>query len=116
MSLHAFPHNRPLPVSWFDQLSAAGSEADVVRICRDFTAQLGSDELATLPEDCLPGHMSDAEDVTSYAFVLVRRHLEQQELGAPALHKLAAFFAHASFCLSRLLAARQEPGGQQLIA
>ena len=44
-----------------------------------------------------------ANDVASYAFDLVRHECSDADVSAPFIHRLAAFFSHASIRLSEIL-------------
>ena len=106
MSIHQF-HLRQGhatgPLTWQQTLDQADSEHEVIKVVRDFVASLNPQELAGLPEACRPGKFFGAEDVTSFAFEVVRHHCADDEPARELVHKIAAFFAYASTALSRLL-------------
>ena len=91
-------------VSWQESLDMARSEHDVVKVVREFVAALNPYELAQLPSSCRPGKFFSAEDITSFAFDVVRFHCEEQEATRELVHKIAAFFSYASTRLSQLMA------------
>jgi hypothetical protein len=94
-----------MTVSWQGRLNSASTEAEVVDVVRDFMAQVSPYDLARLPEECRPRKMVDANDITSYAFAIVRHHCDDADGTARVAHKLAAFFTSASIRLSHILAA-----------
>ena len=94
-------------LNWQGRLDASASEAEVVTAVRDYVSELEHEELAQLPADCRPGKFLDANDVTSFAFHLVRRRQVEDESGP--LTKLASFFSAASQRLSKLLSRSGEP-------
>src|SRR5688572_8741772 len=100
MSVHQF-HARgaqPIPptLSWQGRLDTASTEAEVVDITRDFLATVSPYDIARLPEQCRPRKMVDANDITNYAFLIVRHHCDDIHGTARVAHKLAAFFTSAS--------------------
>jgi len=93
-------------LGWQGQLDHATRPEAILAIARDYLAQVSPEEVAQLPEECRPGRLVDAADVSDYAFELARR---QSSPGATeVLHKLAAFFADASMRLSQILGESQE--------
>lgn len=105
MNLHPFRlRAQPLTtVTWQSRLNNATEPDEVVGIARDFVAQFDHPEVAGLPATCRPGKLVDADDVTSYAFTLVQHCTGHATEGAVLVERLAAFFSHASFRLTRLL-------------
>lgn len=90
-------------MSWQDQLELARTEADVVAIVREFMATVSPWEVARLPEPLRPRKITDASDVTQYAFDLVRGDVLDNEGTQRALHRLAHLFSGASLRLSQIL-------------
>ena len=90
-------------MSWQDQLDRAKSEADVVAIVREFMATVSPWEAARLPEPLRPRKITDASDVTQYAFDLVRGDILDNEGTQRVLHRLAHLFSRASLRLSQIL-------------
>lgn len=105
MSIHPLhPEGRPL--SWQDRLDGAMTEAEVLAIAREFLATVTPYEIARLPEGLRPERIGDANDITSYAFELVRGDFDDGQGGQRVLHRLAHFFSRASIRLSQILAHR----------
>lgn len=93
-----------MPLSWQNRLDSASTEGEVVDIAKDFMAQFDRHEIQQLPEACRPGKFFDANDVTTYAFALVRRDCGAAPETAEMVHRLAGFFSNASIRLSQLMA------------
>ncbi len=107
MSVHQF-HLRgrpPVTVSWQGRLDDASTEAEVVGVVRDFMATISPYEIARLPAHCRPRKIVDANDITHYAFTIVRHHCDDGQGTARVAHKLASFFTSASIRLSQILSA-----------
>ena len=100
-------------VTWQGRIAAALTEQDVVGVARDFVAALEPRDIASLPEECRPGKIVDSNDVTGYAFLLVRTQCA--DAGAAGLMwKLADFFSKASIRLSQILAVvAEEPDSRR---
>jgi hypothetical protein len=104
--LHA--HGNPMPSSWQERLDAASTEEEVVSLCRDFLAQFSAYEISQLPEGCRPSRLLDGNDVSEYAFDLIR-HRCDDGLGAEyAAHRLTAFFTGATGRLTQILHRRSQ--------
>ena len=117
MSVHQFhrrPSNEPMAaVSWQESLDLARSEPEVVKVVRDYVASLNPSELGLLPAHCRPGKFFSAEDITSFAFDVVRYHCgDDQEQTRELVHKLAAFFSSAATRLSRIMARASDSNAQ----
>jgi hypothetical protein len=84
--------------SFIDSLEDADSEREVVGIVRDYFARLGPTELATLPEDCWPGKITDREDIADYALRVARRRaLSPQSVADDALlDRIHNLLSHAA--------------------
>jgi hypothetical protein len=106
MSVHElFKKSRLLAATtWQGRLDDARTESDVVSVVRDFMASIEPREIAMLPEPCQPGKFFDANDVTSFAFTLIRNECDADSESARLGKKLSAFFAGASIRLSQILA------------
>ncbi len=94
-------------VGWQGQLEQADHEQAVLSVARDFLAQISPEEISSLPLDCRPGRLVDADDVSQYAFTLAQALMH----GGPepeVLHKLSAFFADAATRLSQILAGHDD--------
>ena len=109
MSIHPL-HPEGKPLSWQDRLDDAMSEAEVLAIAREFLATVTPYEIARLPDGLRPGKIGDANDVTSYAFELVRGDFDDNQR---VLHRLAHFFSRASIRLSQILAFRPSPAASR---
>jgi hypothetical protein len=94
----------PATLSWQDRLEESLSEAEIVDIARDFVAGFTPAEMNRLPQECRPGKFFEANDVTAYAFTLVRHECGDDAATAELVHKLAHFFSNASIRLSQVLA------------
>lgn len=96
-----------MPQSWQDRLSRARTEAEVVEVGKDFIAQFSPYEIAALPEVCRPPkRLSDANDITEYAFSLVRHRCDGGEPSDYSAHRLTNFFSNAAVRLSQILHAQ----------
>ena len=95
---------QPMPLSWQDRLESALTEGEVVVVAKDFVAQFSPQEIESLPEPCRPGKFFDANDITGYAFMLVRNHCEERAEAVDLVDKLATFFSNASIRLSQIMA------------
>lgn len=93
-----------MPITWQDRLHLASTEAEVVIAAKEFVAQFTPDEINDLPEPCRPGKFFDANDITSFAFALVRHQCGDDARTARLVQKLALFFSNASIRLSEILA------------
>jgi hypothetical protein len=108
VTIHSFQGAAPphmMGTTWQHRLDAAHGVDEVVAATRDFLANLGPLELAALPEECRPpAKIFDADDVSSYAFELVRFECAERDDTAELVHKLARFFSHASMRVAQLTA------------
>jgi hypothetical protein len=117
MSIHPFHLRAPLAMavlSWQGRLDAANSTAEVVTVARDFLANFTPYELAMLPEPCKPPHkLYDGEEITTYAFDLVRHECQKESAPvADLVHKFAHFFSNASIRLSEIQSRGADQGEQ----
>ncbi|MGZ5037813.1 MAG: hypothetical protein ACXWG1_12935 [Usitatibacter sp.] len=96
-------HDSHGTVTWQGRLEAAEEEREIVSIAREFLAQFTPEEIHRLPVQCRPRKLMDANDVTSYAFELVRHECGDDADTLALVHKLASFFSEASIRLSQLL-------------
>lgn len=108
--MHAYGY--PMPLSWQDRLDSASSQGEVVAVVREFVAQFSPSEIAQLPDACRPSKIVDGQDVTEYAFNLVRHRCDDGVSGEHTLARLTAFFSSAASKLSEILyqPASQESG------
>ena len=98
-------HEHQGPTSWQDQLESAVTESEIVSVARDFIAQFTPQEIEQLPAACRPGKFFEADDITAYAFSLMRHTCAVEDETAALVHRLAAFFSNASIRLSQIMAA-----------
>lgn len=95
--------------TWQHRLDAAHGVDEVIQATRDFLAGFGPFEIDALPADCrAPAKIVDAEDVSSFAFELVRYECAAGDATVELVHKLARFFSHASMRLAQITA--RDPG------
>jgi hypothetical protein len=108
MTIHPFHLKRQQPMtaslSWQGRLDGASTEAEIIAATREFVAQFSPQEIQRLPKEFRPGKFFDANDVTAYAFAMVRHECDDQSAAAPLVHKLASFFSNASIRLSQIMA------------
>jgi len=98
--------------TWRELLDLARDEAQVVALARDFLASLDPEDIACLPEPCKPRKLLTSGDLGQYALDLVREHADSFQTAGPLVHRMAAFFTHANFRMSQILArTNDEEGG-----
>lgn len=102
----------PAFATWQERLDAASSGAEVVDIARDFIATVTPEETAQLPLECRPGKLVDAQDISDFAFTLVRRSCADDFLGDINLLRMATFFTRASLRLSQITAQQADAADQ----
>lgn len=83
------------PIGWQGRLNEALTQDAVLAAAQDFVAVLSPAERGQLPEECRPGNLESAHQVTVFALMLAHRH-DGDAKTAPALHKLATFFTKAA--------------------
>src|SRR4051794_19394623 len=104
MTVHQLhPHGHPMPATWQEKLQSAESEAEVMHLARNFLASFTPFEIAQLPEPCRPRKLLDANDLTEYAFDLVRHRCDDGVGAEYAAHRLSAFFSGAASRLAQIL-------------
>lgn len=89
--------------AWKRLIQDAQTTDDVLGLVNDFIAGWQPAEVERLPEDCRPTRIADVNDVSDYAFRLVRHQCARDE-DAIELQKMVAFFVAASQRLSLVLA------------
>jgi hypothetical protein len=103
-SIHQGSGAQTVGITWQHHLDAARRVDEVVAAARDYLATLAPQDLAALPDGCRPpAKIVDADDVSTYAFDLVRFECEVHET-RELVYKLARFFSHASMRLAQLTA------------
>ena len=96
--MHSLIGESPAPsLSWQQRLDLAHDEAEVVAVAREFVAMLTPYEIDRLPKPCQPPlKLVDRDDISAYAYDLVRHQCDEADGMAELVHKLARFFSHAS--------------------
>jgi hypothetical protein len=91
---------------WRNLILASTQEDEVVELVRDHMARWSPDEIARLPEDCRPGRIRDAEDISRWAFDLASTHCAQvvRADDEPLLERMLEFVTQAAIRLSELKA------------
>jgi hypothetical protein len=92
--------------NWRSRIGEACSEAEVMRVVRDYLATWHPLERARLPAACNPPPMFDADGLNSYLVDLMRFDPASRPASADALRDLVAFFSAASQRLAVLMAVR----------
>jgi hypothetical protein len=90
--------------SWITRIAAANTDDDVVALAREFLDSLPGEFLPGLGGSCRPPEMRAAQDVSSYAFVLMNRCIAKDT--DAGLLAMSRFFAAASQRLSIMLMPR----------
>jgi thiamine biosynthesis protein ThiC len=111
MSVHAL-HPKGQPFTWQERLDTATTESEVVDVARDYLATLGPAEFASLPEALRPGKIVDANDITTYAFDLVRQECHDEGV-QHLVQRLAHIMSRASIRLSEIMVTEHLPSGQR---
>jgi hypothetical protein len=97
-----------MPPSWQERLANTFTETELVELARDFLSQFSSYEISALPEACRPTKLTEANDITEFAFVLVRHHCDNGEAQDYTVHRLTYFFSSASVRLSQVVHAQSQ--------
>lgn len=92
------------PEDWRNLVRASGHEEEVLGLVRDLVARWSPAEIARLPEDCRPGRIRDAEDVSQWAYQLASSHCAGSVSSAdePFLERMLEFVTQAAVRLSEL--------------
>jgi hypothetical protein len=90
--------------SWITRIAAAKTDQQVLELVREFLAGQPADFLSNLPVAGQPPEMLSAQDVSSYAFVLMRRCIAKDS--DAGLVGMSRFFAAASQRVCVLLTPR----------
>jgi hypothetical protein len=103
MAVLLFRKDTQMPgLTWSAKLDLCDTQNDIIQSVRDYLASLDYAEVKLLPPTCRPRKILTAGDLSSYAFELVRYECEEPRV-AEAIHRLAAFFAHANIRMSQVL-------------
>jgi len=89
--------------TWQALIAGASTVGEVVAVAQEFVATFGSNDLANLPPDVHPGRLHDADDITAYAYELMRCHRPSDAAG-DALDRLSVFFSQAATRIAELSA------------
>lgn len=108
MSIHLL-HPNGHPLTWQERLDHAATEADVVDVVRDYLATLTPQEYGSLPRALRPGKIVDANDITTYAFDLVREECHDEGM-QHMVQRLAHMMSRASIRLSEIMVTEHGPG------
>jgi hypothetical protein len=83
---------------WLSLLKEASSADGVVILARDYLATWTPADLARLPEESRPGRIRDSDDVSYWAYVLMKQHCDAPVTGPGAVlfEQMLSFFTHAS--------------------
>lgn len=96
------------PHDWRSILAAASTEEEVLEFVRGYLATWGTQDLASLPAECRPGRVKDAEDIGRWAFELASSHcaatFDKDDM--PVLEHMLVFATEAAAHLSQVQAAR----------
>lgn len=90
------------PAGWRDILSSAHTDAEVVAMAADFVSSFSTEELMQLSGPCQPPPLRCADDVTAYAYILVRSNCDGEGRVSILVHRFVAFFSEASIRLGEL--------------
>ena len=107
MSIHQL-HPKGHPLTWQERLDDATTELEVVEVVRDYLATLNHEEFASLPPALRPGKIVDANDVTTYAFDLVREECHDEGL-QHIVQRLGHVMSRASIRLSEIMVVEHKP-------
>jgi hypothetical protein len=90
--------------SWYGQIQAAPTIADVVAIVRDYIALWSPEEMAMLPAAARPGRVRDASDVTDLHERLVEEYRTTRASGEAlaTLQRFTGFLVRASLRMAEL--------------
>ena len=110
MSVHQL-HPKGHPLTWQERLDDVTSEPEVVDVARDYLATLSPEEFASLPEALRPGKIVDANDITTYAFDLVRKECHDEGV-QHLVQRLGHIMSRASIRLSEIMVTEHLPVDQ----
>lgn len=105
------------PLTWQQRLDLAHDEGEVIAIAREFLAMFTPYEIDRLPKPCQPPlKLVDRDDISGYAYDLVRHECGDAEDTVELVHKLAHFFSHASMRMAQLSTRVHLEGGERYSA
>lgn len=111
MSVHQL-HPQGQPLTWQERLDSATCEHDVLEVVRDYLATLTHEEYASLPAELRPGKVVDANDVTTYAFELVRQECNHEGM-QHLVQRMGHVLSRASIRLSQIMVDHHSQGDHQ---
>jgi thiamine biosynthesis protein ThiC len=111
MSIHQL-HPQGHPLTWQERLDDATNEHEVLQVVRDYLATISHEEFASLPPELRPGKIVDANDVTTYAFDLVRQECHDEGL-QHIVQRMGHILSRASIRLSQIMVVEHKPYGDQ---
>ena len=88
----------------------ATTESEVVDVAREYLATVTPQEFGSLPEPLRPGKIVDANDITTYAFDLVRQECHDEGV-QHMVQRLAHVMSRASIRLSQIMVAEHHSAG-----
>ena len=92
---------------WRNLIATASHEEEVIELVRAHLARWSPEEIASLPEDCRPPRIRDAEDISRWAFELASTHCSTQRMSPDdeaLLERMLEYVTHAAVRLSELKA------------
>jgi hypothetical protein len=97
---------------WRNLIRSSIQEDEVLTLVRDHMARWAPEEIARLPQDCRPGRVRDADDISRWAFELASTHCAQGvgPEDEPFLDRMLEFVTQAAIRLAELKAEPQEGG------
>lgn len=105
------PPSAPIPHDdWRNLIRASEHEEEVLTLVRDHMARWTPGEIARLPDDCRPGRIRDAEDISHWAYRLASNHCAGTVRGEdePMLDRMLEFVTQAAIRLTELKSAPTE--------
>jgi len=111
MTIHQL-HPQGHPLTWQERLDDAATEHDVLQVVRDYLATVTHEEYTSLPPALRPGKIVDANDVTTYAFDLVREECHDEGI-QHIVQRLGHVLSRASIRLSQIMVGEHRAPPQQ---
>jgi hypothetical protein len=115
MTIHSFhaknDHHRSF-TTWQMLLDGAHTEQDVIHVARDFIASFTPHELELVPEQCRPGKVVDADDVSRLGYDLTVHRGDDAAPAGAVIESFARFFRDATERLA-IIARRASTNGER---
>jgi len=91
---------------WRRHLVVATTEHEIVNLTREYVATWSPDDMSRLPEECRPGRIRDAEDISQCAYDLARAHtsLRYDEEQDMLMQRMLSFMAEAAMRMAEVKA------------